>query len=165
MLRVGGLTGYVRRYTVPSIEEQWQKQQQSCEGTTCQYKNGFKMAVFWDAAPCSPVDRPTDRLSLLPPSSPWRSTRRNIPEDSHLHARHRENLKSHKNGLNYEYNKTRDRKSKGFRNSVLTDWLVHSNSVLTDWLVYSNSVVTDWPVYSSSVLTDWLVHSNSVVTD
>jgi hypothetical protein len=39
------------------------------------------MAVFWDAAPCCLVD--TDE-----------TTRRNIPEDSHLHTRHRENLKS-----------------------------------------------------------------------
>jgi hypothetical protein len=64
----------------------------------------MKMAVFWDVAPCSLVG--INRQLLLPPSSGrcsdalmmeavstfemsfniYQTTRRNIPEDSHLQA-------------------------------------------------------------------------------
>jgi hypothetical protein len=69
-----------------------------------------KMAVFWDVVPCSLVGtdrrirgayylhyRPDDGDSklLLIVGQYLQTTRRNIPEDSHLHIRRRENLKSH----------------------------------------------------------------------
>jgi hypothetical protein len=56
----------------------------------------MKMAVCWDAAPC--------RLVVLLVQAPstsetsvnfYQTTRRNNPEDSHLHTCRRENLKSH----------------------------------------------------------------------
>jgi hypothetical protein len=71
----------------------------------------MKMAVFWVVAPCSLVDvnhrfRGTyclyhhgDELQAASTSDTlvnfYQTTRRNNPEDSHLHTRRRENLKSH----------------------------------------------------------------------
>jgi hypothetical protein len=61
------------------------------------------MTVFWDVMPCSLVD--TDRrfrgaVSIIRASATsvniYQSTRLNIAEDSHLHIRRRENLKSHR---------------------------------------------------------------------
>jgi hypothetical protein len=64
------------------------------------------MAVFWDFAPCSLLDTDlrfrssyclhhqggrTSEISV----NIYQTTRRNIPEDSHLHTPHREILKSH----------------------------------------------------------------------
>jgi hypothetical protein len=46
-----------------------------------------KMTVLWDAAPCSLV-------STYETSVNYQTTRRNNPENSHLHTRCRENLKS-----------------------------------------------------------------------
>jgi hypothetical protein len=43
----------------------------------------MKMAAFWVVVPCSLVEV-------------YQTTRRNNPEDKHLHTRSRENLKSHK---------------------------------------------------------------------
>jgi hypothetical protein len=69
----------------------------------------IKMTVFWDAAPCSLLEvyrrfrgaccaialmMETANTSETPVSF-YQATRRNILEDSHLHTRHRENLKSH----------------------------------------------------------------------
>jgi hypothetical protein len=72
--------------------------------------NAMKMADFWDAAPCSLVE--TDVSEALAVSiirammeavrtsetsvNFYQSTRRNIPEEIHLHTRRRENLKSRK---------------------------------------------------------------------
>jgi hypothetical protein len=65
----------------------------------------LKMTVFWDVAPCSLVE--TDRRfrgvyrlhhqgdKHLWKVGPFLLDWSNIPEDSHLHTRHRENLKSH----------------------------------------------------------------------
>jgi hypothetical protein len=62
------------------------------------------MAVFWDVAPYSLVD--TERQILIialmmkavssseMSVSIYHTARRNIPEDSHLHIRRHENLKS-----------------------------------------------------------------------
>jgi hypothetical protein len=74
----------------------------------------LKMAVFWVVAPCSLVATSllTFQRRLLPPSPPialmmeaastsetsvnfYQTTRRYNPEDSHLHNRRRENLKSY----------------------------------------------------------------------
>jgi hypothetical protein len=64
------------------------------------------MAVFWVLAPCSPVDvygRFTGACCLIMEEAGtseasvnfYQTTRRKNPEDSHLHIRRRENLKSH----------------------------------------------------------------------
>jgi hypothetical protein len=73
----------------------------------------LKMTVFWNVGPCSLVD--TDRrirgaycltyslIALMLEAvrtsgtsvSFYQTTRPNIPDDSHLHTRRRENLKSH----------------------------------------------------------------------
>jgi hypothetical protein len=61
-------------------------------GFKCQKQFGYpdmsavKMAVFWDVALCS-------LLEVLPF---YQSTRRNNPQESHLHARRCDNLKSHR---------------------------------------------------------------------
>jgi hypothetical protein len=53
------------------------------------------MSIFWDAAPCILVE--IDRLTALSTTETsvnfYQTTRRNIPDDSHLHTRRRENLK------------------------------------------------------------------------
>jgi hypothetical protein len=64
----------------------------------------MKMAVFWVVAPCSVVEF-TDVSEVLLPSLSgstsetsvnfYQTTRRFNPEDSYLHTRRRENLKSH----------------------------------------------------------------------
>jgi hypothetical protein len=69
-----------------------------------------KTTVFWDVAPCSLVEifrrfRGACCLHHLGDEKAagtsetsvdfYQSTRHNIPEDSHLHTRRRENLKSH----------------------------------------------------------------------
>jgi hypothetical protein len=62
----------------------------------------MKMAVFWDVAPGCLVEV-RDRLMMETVGTSetsvnfYQTTRRNIPEDSHLHTRRRENLKSHQN--------------------------------------------------------------------
>jgi hypothetical protein len=56
------------------------------------------MVVFWDVAPCSLVDIALmmDAVNTSQTSvSLYHTTQRNIPEDGRLHARRRENLKSH----------------------------------------------------------------------
>jgi hypothetical protein len=74
-------------------------------------KYSLKMAVFWDVAPCNLVKigrrfrdafwihhQGESPLNLWIPEmsvSFYEITRRNISEDSHLHIRRRENLKSH----------------------------------------------------------------------
>jgi hypothetical protein len=68
--------------------------------------NTLKMNVFWDVAPCSLVEidwrfRDAYRLHRQGVNTSETSvglcetTRRNIPEDGHIHIRHRENLQSH----------------------------------------------------------------------
>jgi hypothetical protein len=56
------------------------------------------MAVFWVVAPCSLVEvyRPDDGGTSTSETSVdfYHTTRRKNPEDSHLHTRRRENLKS-----------------------------------------------------------------------
>jgi hypothetical protein len=60
----------------------------------------LKAAVFWDVAPCSLVDidrrfRGAEAVSSSETSvNIDETTRRNIPEDNHLHKCHRENLRS-----------------------------------------------------------------------
>jgi hypothetical protein len=56
-----------------------------------------KIAVFWDVAPCSPVIALKMEAVNTSETSVniYQTTRRNIPEDSHLHTRLRENPKSH----------------------------------------------------------------------
>jgi hypothetical protein len=49
----------------------------------------LKMAVFWDVEPCSLAVSSSERSVNI-----YQTTRRNIPEDSHLHTRRRENLNS-----------------------------------------------------------------------
>jgi hypothetical protein len=59
------------------------------------------MAVFWVVAPCGSL------IALMMESSStsetsvnfYQTTRRDNPEDSHLHTRRRENLKSHQHSL------------------------------------------------------------------
>jgi hypothetical protein len=62
------------------------------------------MTASWDTGPCSLVE--IDRLIIIAQMIEavctsetseyfYKSTRRNIPEDSHLDTRRRENLKSH----------------------------------------------------------------------
>jgi hypothetical protein len=68
------------------------------------------MTVFWDVAPCSPVEvyRRFRAFALMMKAARtsetsanfYQTTSRNIPEDSHLHIRRRENLKSHKENVN-----------------------------------------------------------------
>jgi hypothetical protein len=72
----------------------------------------LKMVVFWDAAPCSPVD--TDQHIVLTTeavSTPemlvnvYQIMQCNIPEDSHLHTHHHENLKYHLELVYLEYDR------------------------------------------------------------
>jgi hypothetical protein len=61
------------------------------------------MAVFWVVAPCSLVEVYRRFIALMVEAAStsdtsvnvYQTTRRNIPEDSYLHTRRRENLKSH----------------------------------------------------------------------
>jgi hypothetical protein len=65
------------------------------------------MAVFWDTAPCTLADidrrfrgayclhRQGDLIASETSVNIHQATRRNNPEDSHLHSHCRENLKSH----------------------------------------------------------------------
>jgi hypothetical protein len=61
------------------------------------------MTVFWDVATCSLVEIDRRFIALMMEAvsssemlvSIYQTTRRNIPEDSHLHTRRHENLKSH----------------------------------------------------------------------
>jgi hypothetical protein len=82
----------------------------------------MKFTVFWDVAPCSLVE--IYRLLEVLAASIFRAialmmeavsifetsvnfyqiTRRNIPEDSNLHTRRRENLKSHQFNSLYHSN-------------------------------------------------------------
>jgi hypothetical protein len=57
----------------------------------------LKMAVFWIVASCSlTIVSMMEAASTSETSvSFYQTTRRNNPEDSHLHTRRRENLKSH----------------------------------------------------------------------
>jgi hypothetical protein len=76
------------------------------------------MTIFWDIAPCSLVE--TDRrfrgayclhyqndemMEAVRTSQKtinfYQTTRRNIPEDSHIHTRRRENLKFHQDFIIY----------------------------------------------------------------
>jgi hypothetical protein len=69
------------------------------------YLPSVKMTVFWDVAPCSLVElyrhfRGADLMMEAASASEtsvnfYQTTRRNIPEDSHLHTPRRENLKFH----------------------------------------------------------------------
>jgi hypothetical protein len=73
----------------------------SCSSLTIQ---GLKMIVFWDVAPCNlglcPDALMMEAVSTSETSvSLYQPTRRNIPEDSHLHTRRRKNLISHIQGL------------------------------------------------------------------
>jgi hypothetical protein len=68
-----------------------------------------KMAVFWVVAPCSLVEVYrrfrvssfwllaviTRAIALMMEANFYQTTRRNNPEDNHLHTRRRENLKFH----------------------------------------------------------------------
>jgi hypothetical protein len=59
-----------------------------------------KMAVFWVVAPCKPrgllIALMMEAASISETSvNIYQTTRRNNPEDSHLHTRRRENLKSY----------------------------------------------------------------------
>jgi hypothetical protein len=65
----------------------------------------MNIAVFWDVAPCrqqkftdvSEVHHPgflTMKVVTKSSVNFYQTTRRNIPEDNHLHTRRRENLKS-----------------------------------------------------------------------
>jgi hypothetical protein len=51
----------------------------------------MKMAVFWVAIALVMEEASTSIASI----NFYQTTRRNNPEDNHLHARRRENLKSH----------------------------------------------------------------------
>jgi hypothetical protein len=53
----------------------------------------MKMAVFWVLAPCSVMAEAasTSETSV----NLYQTTRRNNPEESYLHTRRRDNLKSH----------------------------------------------------------------------
>jgi hypothetical protein len=71
----------------------------------------IKMTVFWDVAPCSLAEVYSlfrgvfDEIALMmeavrtseTSANFYQTTRRNIPEDSHLHTRCRENLISQHN--------------------------------------------------------------------
>jgi hypothetical protein len=71
------------------------------------------MAVFWDGAPCSLVDikrrfRGAYASNIRVRSSEikviiYQTARRNIPVDSHLHTRRRENLKSNSINSHFKY--------------------------------------------------------------
>jgi hypothetical protein len=65
--------------------------------------NFLKMAIFWVVAPCSLVQvyrrfRGALMMDAVSTSETlvnvYQTTRRNNPQDSHLHTHHRENLKS-----------------------------------------------------------------------
>jgi hypothetical protein len=71
-------------------------------------KNAFgkKMNAIWDFAPCSLVEIALmiEAVSTSKKSvNFYEATQRNIPEDSHLHTRRRENLKSHNAYGKYVY--------------------------------------------------------------
>jgi hypothetical protein len=56
----------------------------------------MNMAVFWDVVPCSliDIDLMIEAVSFSETSVfIYQTTRCNIPQDSHLHTRHRKNLK------------------------------------------------------------------------
>jgi hypothetical protein len=63
----------------------------------------MKITVFWDVAPCSLVEVIIRAIALMMDAAStsetsvnfYQTTQRNIPEDSHLYTRRRENLKSH----------------------------------------------------------------------
>jgi hypothetical protein len=65
----------------------------------------LKTAVLWDVSQCSLVY--TDRFSLIMEAvsiyetsvNIYQNAKRNIPEESHIHIRHRENLKSHRHAM------------------------------------------------------------------
>jgi hypothetical protein len=61
-------------------------------------KDLLKMTVFCDVAPCSLVEVILIALTMEAASTSKTSTRlrRSNPEDSHLHTRRRENMKSHR---------------------------------------------------------------------
>jgi hypothetical protein len=63
----------------------------------------LQMTVFWDVAPCSLVQRSTDVIEALTASIIRDTTQRNISEDSRLHARRREKLKSQQRSLHLNY--------------------------------------------------------------
>jgi hypothetical protein len=75
----------------------------SLSNLNSQTTNHKKLAVFWDVAPC----RLTDVSDVLAASfirplctsetlvNIYQTSQRNIPDDSHLHTRRRENLISH----------------------------------------------------------------------
>jgi hypothetical protein len=54
------------------------------------------MTVFWDVAQCRAIALMMEAAGTSETSvNFYKTTRRNIPEDSHLHTRRCENLKSH----------------------------------------------------------------------
>jgi hypothetical protein len=54
------------------------------------------MAVFWVIAPCRAIGLMKEAANTSETSvNFYQTTWRNKPEDSHLHTRHSENLKSH----------------------------------------------------------------------
>jgi hypothetical protein len=53
------------------------------------------MNVFWDVAPCVIMVMMAAVSSSKTSVNFYQTTRRNVPEDSHLHTRRRENPKSH----------------------------------------------------------------------
>jgi hypothetical protein len=66
------------------------------------HQKSMKMAVFWVVASCSLLEvcrRFALMMEAVSTSEIWvniyQTIRRNNPEDSHLHTRSRENLKSH----------------------------------------------------------------------
>jgi hypothetical protein len=72
-------------YGVPRVEkEHWVR--------------GMMMTIFWDVTSCSLVEvnqRFRNACCRHHQGDYRQTTRRNMPEDSHLHIRHRENLISH----------------------------------------------------------------------
>jgi hypothetical protein len=87
----------------------WSDQSTTSDVQMCSFivntMSTLKMTVFWDFAPCSLVkfDRRFGAIALMIETvytsetsvKFYQTSRRNIPEDSHLHTRRRENLKSH----------------------------------------------------------------------
>jgi hypothetical protein len=56
----------------------------------------LKMTFIWDVEPCSAIALLAEAAITSETSvNFYQTTRRNIPEDSHLHTRGLENLKSH----------------------------------------------------------------------
>jgi hypothetical protein len=59
----------------------------------------FKIAVFWDTAPCRAIALMMEAVNTSETSvNVYKTTRRNSPQDSHLRRRH-ENLKYHVGGI------------------------------------------------------------------